>query len=166
MLNWKGAVDQKQDEGNKKLDEATSLINQLQSTMNMLIGMNEVLALKLWISVVVDNLAPSESMCTNEVHEGTNPLNNVLEIIVVNGNGVVHEHLVGMTKQAMHKDVHASKKCDLQGVVGAQEGTKEVLGFIDVVDNVNMPPIATILDNQPEKARLIMLTYCTIISMN
>jgi hypothetical protein len=47
MLNWKGAVDKKQDEGNKKLDEATSLINQLQSTMNMLIGMNEVLALKL-----------------------------------------------------------------------------------------------------------------------
>ncbi len=163
MLNWRGAVDWKQDEGNKKLNEATFFINKVQSAMNMLIGMNKVLALKLWISVVENNLAPSESMRTNEVHEGTNPLNNVLEIIVANRNGVVHEHLVGTTKQVMHKDVHASNKCDLQGVVGAQEGTKEVLGFIDVVDNVNMPPI---LDNQLEKARLIMLTYCTIICMN
>jgi hypothetical protein len=66
----------------------------------------------------------------------------------------------------MHKDVHASNKCDLQGVVGAQKGTKEVLGVIDVVDNVNMPPIATIQNNQSKNARLIMLTYCTIICMN
>jgi hypothetical protein len=47
MLNWRGAVDRKQDEGNKKLNEATFLINQVQSAMNMLIGMNKVLALKL-----------------------------------------------------------------------------------------------------------------------
>ncbi len=116
--------------------------------------------------MAIENLAPSESMSTNEVHESTNPLNNVLEIIATNKNGVVHEHLVGAAKQVMHKDVRASNKCDLQGVVGAQEGTKEVSGLIDVVDNVNMPPIATIQNNQLEKARLIMPTYCTIICMN
>jgi hypothetical protein len=40
MLSWRGAFDRKQDEGDKKLNEATSLINQFQSTINMLIGMN------------------------------------------------------------------------------------------------------------------------------
>jgi hypothetical protein len=49
----------------------------------------------------------------------------------------------------MHKDVHAFNKCDLQGVVGAQEGIEEVSTLIDVVDNVNMPLIATIQNNQP-----------------
>ncbi len=116
--------------------------------------------------MVVENLALSELMHTIEVHESTNPLNNVSKIITTNSNGVVHEHLVGVAKQIMHKGVHASNKYDLQGVVGAQEGTKEVLGVINVVDNVSMPPISTIQNNQPEKARLIMLTYCTIICMN
>jgi hypothetical protein len=69
--------------------------------------------------VAVENLAPSESMSINEVHESTNPLNNVSEIIAINKNGVVHHHLVGAAKQVMHKDVLASNKCDLQGVVGA-----------------------------------------------
>jgi hypothetical protein len=122
--------------------------------------MNKVLIEKLGVLVGVNDLVPNESMHTSEIHEGTNPLNNVSKIIVVDRNGVVHEHLV------MQKDVQASYKCDLQSIMGAQEGIKEVLGLMDVLDNVNMPPITTIQNNQLEKARLIMLTYCTIIYMN
>jgi hypothetical protein len=54
--------------------------------------------------VAANNLVPSE------VHEGTNPLNNVLDIIVVDRNGVVHEHLIRATNQVMQTYVHASAK--------------------------------------------------------
>jgi hypothetical protein len=54
--------------------------------------------------VVANNLVPSE------VHEGINPMNNVLDIVVVNRNGVVHEHLIGATNQVMQKYVHTYVK--------------------------------------------------------
>jgi hypothetical protein len=41
MLNWKGAMDQKQDEVDQKLDETMASISQLQSCMNKLIAMHK-----------------------------------------------------------------------------------------------------------------------------
>lgn len=71
MLNWKGAVDQKQDEVDQKLDETMASISQLQSCMNKLIAMHKAMAKKLRVIMFMDgNLVSLESIHKSEVQQG------------------------------------------------------------------------------------------------
>jgi len=71
MLNWKGAMDQNQDEVDQKLDETMASISQLQSCMNKLIAMHKAMAKKLKVIMFVDgNLVSLESIHNSEVQQG------------------------------------------------------------------------------------------------